>query len=32
MDAITEAVTNINDYYWYFVIAILTVAGVWFTV
>ena len=32
MDAITEAVTNINDYYWYFVIAILCIAGVWFTV
>ena len=31
MDAITEAVTGINDYYWYIVIALLGAAGVWFT-
>ena len=32
MDTITQAVTAFNDKYWYLVIALLFVAGVWFTI
>ena len=32
MEAITAAVTAFNDIYWYLVIALLFIAGVWFTI